>query len=209
MIDETSGIIGWPIGQQYRERAARDEASSTTTWKSLVQNYKTRAVRDGARIDELRQSTNHWHDTAQMLKRQRDTAEEERDEWKVRAKTVEEQREAARDEADRWKDKWVVAEEERDEWKIEAMQSSQQRQSLRDLLIIAEGQRDGARAQVKEMKQRLDEWVRWGDRMASGHPDAPMASLDHEVRAVIANRYGMSTITAALAVQPSTGDTNE
>ena len=174
MIDETSGIIGWPIGQQYRERAARDEASSTTTWKSHVQNYKTRAVRNDACIDELRQRNRHLYDLAEMLRRQRDTAEEERDEWK-----------------------------------IEAMQSSQQRQSLRDLLIIAEGQRDGARAQVKEMKQRLDEWVRWGDRMASGHPDAPMASLDHEVRAVIANRYGMSTITAALAVQPSTGDTNE
>ena len=61
------------------------------------------------------------------------------------------------------------------------------------------------RAERDALRKRLDEWVRWGDRMASGHPDAPMASLDHEVRAVIANRYGMSVITAAspaLAVQP-------
>lgn len=60
-------------------------------------------------------------------------------------------------------------------------------------------------AERDALRKRLDEWVRWGDRMASGHPDAPMASLDHEVRAVIANRYGMSVITAAspaLAVQP-------
>jgi len=46
-----------------------------------------------------------------------------------------------------------------------------------------------------EARERLAQWVSWGDRMASGHPDAPMASLDHEVRAVIANRYGMSVIT--------------
>ena len=53
------------------------------------------------------------------------------------------------------------------------------------------------RAEVEALRKRLHEWVQWGDRMASGHPDAPMASLDHEVRAVIANRYGMSVITAA------------
>jgi hypothetical protein len=33
------------------------------------------------------------------------------------------------------------------------------------------------------------------------HPDAPMASLDHEVRAVIANRYGMSVIAAVALTQ--------
>ena len=58
---------------------------SETTWETIVEQYKERAVRDGARIDELRQSTDHWHDTAQMLMRQRNTAEEERDGWKIRA----------------------------------------------------------------------------------------------------------------------------
>ena len=43
---------------------------------------KTRADHDDARIEELKQSVYHWHDTAQMLKRQRDMAEQERDEWK-------------------------------------------------------------------------------------------------------------------------------
>ena len=86
-----------------------DEASSTTTWETIVQNYKTRAVCDGARIDELRQSTEHWHDTAQMLKRQRDTAEEERDGWKIRAMKAEQGRQAAKAEADHWKAAWALA----------------------------------------------------------------------------------------------------
>ena len=67
---------------------------SETTWEAIVEQYKERAVRDGARIDELRQSTEHWHDTAQMLKRQRDMAEEERDEWKLRAMKAEQERQA-------------------------------------------------------------------------------------------------------------------
>ena len=67
---------------------------SETTWESIVEQYKERAVRDGARIDELRQSTEHWHDTAQMLRRQRDTAEQERDEWKLRAMRAEQERQA-------------------------------------------------------------------------------------------------------------------
>jgi hypothetical protein len=52
-----------------------------------------------------------------------------------------------------------------------------------------------------EARERLAQWVSWGDRMASGHPDAPMASLDQEVRAVIANRYGMSVIVDAALTQ--------
>ena len=73
---------------------------SETTWESIIQNYKTRAVRDGSRIDELRQSTEHWYDTAQMLKRQRDTAEEDREGWKERAMKAEQQRQALRVECD-------------------------------------------------------------------------------------------------------------
>jgi hypothetical protein len=53
--------------------------ASTTTWETLVEQYRERAARDDARIEELRQSTEHWHYTADMLKRQRDMAEQERD----------------------------------------------------------------------------------------------------------------------------------
>jgi hypothetical protein len=56
--------------------------ASTTTWETLVEQYRERAARDDARIEELRQRTEHWHDTADMLKRQRDMAEQERDAWK-------------------------------------------------------------------------------------------------------------------------------
>jgi hypothetical protein len=92
---------------------------STTTWETIVEQYKERAVRDGARIDELRQSTEHWHDTAQMLKRQRDMAEQERDEWKIRAMASEQQRQALRAESEAlrkvyeaakaWRSAWLIA----------------------------------------------------------------------------------------------------
>ena len=137
-----------------------DEASSTTTWETIVQNYKTRAVRDGARIDELRQSTEHWHDTAQMLKRQRDTAEEEREGWKERALKSEQQRQALRAEV-------IELRDVQDSQKLRAETAEQFRQALRavcesfraecealhttntnlrDQLVIAEGQRDQAKA---------------------------------------------------------------
>jgi hypothetical protein len=74
--------------------------ASTTTWETLVEQYRERAARDDARIEELRQSVYHWHDTAQMLKVQRDMAEQERDEWKIRAMASEQQRQALRDERD-------------------------------------------------------------------------------------------------------------
>jgi hypothetical protein len=74
--------------------------ASTTTWETLVEQYRERAARDDARIEELRQSTEHWHDTAQMLKRQRDMAEQERDAWKVRAMESEKQRDQAEKERD-------------------------------------------------------------------------------------------------------------
>jgi hypothetical protein len=53
--------------------------ANTTTWETLVEQYRERAARDDARIEELMQRANHWHDTADMLKRQRDMAEQERD----------------------------------------------------------------------------------------------------------------------------------
>ena len=118
--------------------------------------YKERAARDDARIDELMQRNKHLYDLAEMLKRQRNTAELELDTWKVRAKTVEEQREAARDEADRWKGKWAVMEEDREGWKERALKSEQGRQVNRDLLVIAEGQRDQAKADAEHWK---GEWA--------------------------------------------------
>jgi hypothetical protein len=74
--------------------------TSTTTWETLVEQYRERAARDDARIEELRQRTEQWHNTADMLKRQRDMAEQERDAWKVRAMESEQQRQALQAERD-------------------------------------------------------------------------------------------------------------
>ena len=173
MIDETSGIIGWPIGQQYRDMAARNEASSTTTWETIVQQYRERAVRDGARIDELRQSTEQWHDTALMLKRQRNLAEEERDGWKIRA-----------------------------------MKAEQGRQVNRDLLIIAEGQRDQARAEVDAVRTVDDAMVERAARatMTRVAEESDLFADDEEALR-IHREYARIALTAAMAVQPTTGDT--
>ena len=51
-------------------------------------------------------------------------------------------------------------------------------------------------AKLKAAERVVREWQKWADDVASGHPDAPTASLDHEVRSVIENKYG---IRAALA----------
>ena len=209
MIDETSGILGWPIGQQYRERAARDEASSTITWETIAKAYKERAKLDDAWIAELKHRANHWHDTAQMLKRQRNTAERELDEWKTRAKAVEEQREAARDECD-------------------ALHTANT--NLRDLLVIAEGQRHQAKADAEHWK---GEWAVVMGQL--GGARAEVEALRKAVDAVRATRtepqtrtgdnddwvdgfqYGYAAaletvndaLDAALAVQPTTGEGDE
>ena len=190
MIDETSGIIGWPIGQQYKELAVRDEAS-TTTWETLVEQYRERAKRDDARIDELRQSTEHWHDTAQMLKRQRDTAEEERDGWKERALKAEQWRQVDRDMI-------TIAEGQRDQAKqqAEAIGDNWQRTYDHDCKkLIAEadhwkgewavvmGQLGGARAEVEALRKYAAQWYEHITLKAA--------------------------IDAALAVQPTTGDKHE
>lgn len=60
-------------------------------------------------VDKLKQSDSHWHDTAQMLKRQRDMAEEERDGWKERAMKAEQERQVARAECEHWKLEWALA----------------------------------------------------------------------------------------------------
>ena len=186
-----------------------DEASSTTTWETIVEQYRERAVRDDERIDELRQSTEHWADTAEMLMRQRDMAEEERDSWKIRA-----------------------------------MQSEQQRQSLRDLLTIAEGQRDqakadaehwkgewavvmgqlgGARAGVDELLKDRDEAIAalaftgetslWQAASAANQEVGHLKAERDALRKYAARWYEHITlkaaIDAALAVQPTTGDKHE
>ena len=188
MIDETSGIIGWPIGQQYREMAARDE-DGRPKWETLVEQYRERAARDDARIDELRQSTEHWHDTAQMLMRQRNMAEEERDSWKIRA-----------------------------------MQSEQQRQALRDLLVIAEGQRDQAKADAEHWK---GEWAVVMGQLGGARDECDALRQDAALlrEFVSSDEIAMTYQTmkqyraallkfhtaalSALAVQPTTGEGDE
>ena len=82
--------------------------ASTTTWETLVDQYRERAARDDARIEELKQRTEHWHDTADMLKRQRDMAEQERDYWKIRAMGSEQQRQTLVAERDALHAAWGV-----------------------------------------------------------------------------------------------------
>lgn len=172
---------------------------SETTWEGLVEQYKERAVRDGARIDELRQSTEHWHDTAEMLVRQRNSAEEERDEWKGRARKAE-----------------------------------QGRQVNRDLLIIAEGQRDQAKARAEAAEAKSRDVAYWheawkeaeaerealrtvDDAMVERAARATMNRVsteddlfaDDEEALRIHREYARIALTAALAVQPTTGDKHE
>ena len=208
-----------------------DEASSTTTWETIVQNYKTRAVRDGARIDELRQSTEHWHDTAQMLKRQRDTAEEEREGWKERALKSEQQRQALR----------AVCESFRAE--CEALHTTNT--NLRDQLVIAEGQRDQAKAAeakryetVAGAEHRRKLLTALETRCAAAEAERDALRKDAErldyldtvrdpysrrpMREVIGTEWSIvfthpathtptirEAIDTALAVQPTTGDKHE
>ncbi len=154
---------------------------SETTWESIVQNYQTRAVRDGARIDELRQSTEHWHDTAQMLKRQRNVAEEERDSWKLRAMKAEQERQAAKADAEHWKGEWAVV----------------------------MGQLGGARAECEALRkdaERLD-WMESQQVLrASFYPLCFPPCWVVEASEVTSGETLRVAIDAALAVQPTTGE---
>jgi hypothetical protein len=180
-----------------------DEAS-TTTWETLVEQYRERAARDDARIDELRQSTEHWHDTAEMLMRQRNTAEVELDIWKTRAKTVEEQREAARDEADRWKGKWVVAEQDRkllrknmDDLIVNVNAAMAEREAAlqAELLLLLEQLRH--QSHTLAALQEPSTSVLIAMQSADSHGDVTDAQCIEMLRAAL---------TAALAVQPTTGE---
>ena len=121
-------------------------------------------------VEKLKQSDSHWHDTAEMLMRQRNLAEEERDEWKARAMKAEVDRQALRAEV-------IELREDRDSQKLRAETAERDRQTLltkgtkfeqewqalttantnlRDLLIIAEGQRDQAKIDAEHWKA---EWA--------------------------------------------------
>ena len=161
MIDETSGIIGWPIGQQYREQAASNEARI----KELIK--------------ELMQRANHWHDTAEMLKRQRNTAEEQRDGWKERALKSEQQRQSLRD-------LLIIAEGQRDQAKIDA-------EHWKGEWAVVMGQLGGARAEVEALRKVYEAAkVYCGNRTVVNEP----ALID-------------AVLTVAMAVQPTTGDKHE
>jgi len=182
VIDETNGIIGWPIVQQYRERA----------WG------------DYARIAELRQSTDHWHDTAQMLKRQRDIAEEERDGWKIRAMKAEQGRQVNRD-------LLIIAEGQRDQAKIDA-------EHWKGEWAVAMGQLCGARAEVEAMRElaktecdsndALRNIILWALGENGEFPERPVESC-HNYQFYWWRKEMRSRLDAAMAVQPTTGGGDE
>ena len=127
-----------------------------------------------------------------------------------------------------------IAEEERDSWKVRAMQSEQQRQSLRDLLVIAEGQRDQAKIDAEHWK---GEWAVAMGQLGGARAEVEALRKDaalldalqaeHErfdpVAALVvkvkhdrngsdwANVIGdvREALTAAMAVQTTTGETHE
>lgn len=118
----------------------------------------------------------YQYDRAEMLMRQRDMAEEERDAWKIRAMRAMQERHAL------------------------AATST----SLRDLLTIAEGQRDQAKIDAEHWKA---EWA-----VVVGQLGGARAEVQ-SLRKFEARWYEHITlqaaIDAALAVQPTTGETNE
>ena len=77
-----------------------------------------------------------------------------------------------------------AAERARDKFGSDALGYAFQVGKLRN--TIATLTRDLAAA-----RKAVDEWRRWADAAATGHPDAPTAVTDAEVRAVIEDFYGM------------------
>ena len=174
MSDETSGIIWWRIEKQYQERVERDEAL----------------------IYELRQSTKHWRDTAWMLKRQRNTAEEQRDGWKERALKSEQQRQSLAE-----RDLLIIAEGQRDQAKIDA-------EHWKGEWAVVMGQLGGARAEVEALRKDaaryrlmrgLFRYAKWDDVDALHElkPDDEKYIADDLLDAALD-----CALTAAMAVQP-------
>ena len=176
-----------------------DEAS-TTTWETIVERNRERAKLDDAWIAELAQRANHWHDTALMLKRQRDMAEEDRDGWKERAMKAEQQRQALRD-------LLVIAEGQRDQAKADA-------EHWKAEWALVMGQLGGARAEVDALRKVDDVLAEKVKRtlvrvamermaMRSDKADMLYAIATADIMALFAERLAIQD--AAMAVQPTTG----
>jgi hypothetical protein len=183
-----------------------DEASSTITWETLVQQYREAAARDDARIDELRQSTEHWHDTAQMLMRQRNLAEEERDGWKERALKAEQGRQVNRD-------LLVIAEGQRDQAKMRAEAAEAKSRDVaywHEAWKEAEAERDALRVECEALRTVDDAMVERAARatMNRVYKDHDLFADDEELLR-IHREYARIALTAAMAVQPTTGETDE
>jgi hypothetical protein len=105
------------------------------------------------------------------------------------------ERDAAVRERDAARDKNVQLHALVKKYKNKATKQSQKQKKNYKLAKYADESNATLRARLAACERDLLAWRVWGDKAASGHPDAPMASLDHEVRAVIGNKYGMYTIT--------------
>lgn len=181
-----------------------DEASSTITWETIAKAYKERAKRDYERIDELMQRANHWRDTADMLKRQRNVAEEDREGWKARAMQSEQQRQSLRD-------LLVIAEGQRDQAKIDA-------EHWKGEWAVVMGQLGGARAECEALRKSCELFVEWLDReeAGSGVSIAERGTVEGQARWRVWWDTNLSLCAesvrlakAALTVQPTTGETDE
>ena len=118
----------------------------------------------------------YQYDRSEMLMRQRNMAEEERDNWKIRAMKAEQFRQALR----------AVCESLRAE--CEALHATNT--NLRDQLVIAEGQRDQAKADAEHWKA---EWA-----LVMGQLGGARAEVE-----------ALRKVDDAMAVQPTTGEGDE
>jgi hypothetical protein len=166
---------------------------------------------DDSSMEELKHRANHWHDTAQMLMRQRNLAEEERDGWKARAMQSEVERQALTTTNTNLAEittaiREMLAVDPTAKFVATglARTDGQGTHSTRDLLIIAEGQRDQAKADAKHWKA---EWA-----LVLGQLGGARAEVE-ALRKYAAQWYEHITlkaaIDAAMAVQPTTGDGDE
>ena len=128
----------------------------------------------------------YLYDRSEMLKRQRDTAEEERDWWKLRAMKAEQELQAARVEADHWKAEWAVV----------------------------MGQLGGAEAECEALRKDAA-LLDWLDTKRGPYSRRPMREvIGSEWRIVFTHPSNHTptlreALTAARAVQPTTGGADE
>jgi hypothetical protein len=155
------------------EREARIMAERDAAVRELEETRKREALSD-AIVDECDSDITKLVQERASLRAERDAAVRERD--------------AARD-------KNVQLHALVKKYKNKATKQSQKQKKNYKLAKYADESNATLRARLAACERDLLAWRVWGDKAASGHPDAPMASLDHEVRAVIGNKYGMYTIT--------------